>query len=140
MRGTLNPVPKFWDNFKLTASRYSPKKIGSSEQIPKPPMHEGRFFLMMIGPDSVHISLSKILFYPIEMILCAKARVNWKMLHVWAYTHGAVTLRAASHTSQEPKRKCPNAVVPTHLQDHVVWSRILKCSVKSYVTGPSTKC
>ena len=35
----------------------------------------------------------------------------------------------------EPKRKCPKAV-PTHLQNHVVWSWILKCSVKSYVTGP----
>jgi hypothetical protein len=39
----------------------------------------------------------------------------------------------------EPKWKCPKAV-PTHLQHHVVWSRILKCSVKSYVTGPSTNC
>jgi hypothetical protein len=27
---------------------------------------------------------------------------------------------------------------PRHLQNHVVWSRILKCSVKSYVTMPST--
>jgi hypothetical protein len=25
-------------------------------------------------------------------------------------------------------------------QNRVVWSRTLKCSVKSYVTGPSTKC
>ena len=39
----------------------------------------------------------------------------------------------------EPKRKCPK-VFPTHLQNHVVWSRTVKCSVKSYVTGPSTKC
>jgi hypothetical protein len=30
--------------------------------------------------------------------------------------------------------------IPTHLQNHVVWSRILECSVKPYVTGPSTKC
>ena len=27
---------------------------------------------------------------------------------------------------------------PTHLQHHAVWSRILTCSVKSYVTMPST--
>ena len=27
-----------------------------------------------------------------------------------------------------------------HLQSHVVWSRILNCSVKSNVVGPSTKC
>ena len=38
-------------------------------------------------------------------------------------------LRATSHTS-----------VPTDLQNHVVWSRTLKSSVKSYVSGPSTKC
>ena len=39
----------------------------------------------------------------------------------------------------EPKRKCPHAV-PTHLQNHVVWSRVFKCSVKPYVTWPSTQC
>ena len=65
-------------------------------------------------------------------------------LSLWAHKP---ILRATSHTSQEPwpwncerpKRKCPKGV-PTHLQNHVVWSRTLKCSVKSYVTGPSTKC
>jgi len=39
----------------------------------------------------------------------------------------------------EPKRTCPKAV-PTHLQNHLVWSQTLKCSVKSYGTGPSTNC
>jgi hypothetical protein len=39
----------------------------------------------------------------------------------------------------EPKRKCPKAI-PRHLQNHVERSRILKCSVKPYVTRPSTKC
>ena len=39
----------------------------------------------------------------------------------------------------EPKRKCPK-VVPRHLQNHVVWSRTLKCSVKPHMTGPSTRC
>ena len=38
------------------------------------------------------------------------------------------------------KKKCPKAAVPTHLQNHVVWSQIRKCSVNSYVTGPSTEC
>jgi hypothetical protein len=27
-----------------------------------------------------------------------------------------------------------------HLQNHVVWLRILKCSVKPYVLGPSVEC
>ena len=58
-------------------------------------------------------------------------------------------LRATSHMSQESwprnckspgKGKCAK-VVPRHLQNHVVWSRILKCSVKPwYVTRASTKC
>jgi hypothetical protein len=56
-------------------------------------------------------------------------------------------LRPTPHMSQgpwlrklwEPKSKCLKAV-PTHLQKYVVWSQAIKCSVKSYVTGPSTKC
>ena len=46
--------------------------------------------------------------------------------------------RAVTMKLWEPKRKCPK-VVPTHFQDHVLWSRTLKCSVKPYVTGSSTK-
>ena len=59
-----------------------------------------------------------------------------------------VRLMATWHTSQEPwpwhcespKESSVRITVPTHLQNHVVWSRTLKCSVKAYVTGPSTKC
>ena len=47
--------------------------------------------------------------------------------------------RAVTIKLWEPKRKCPKAVPPL-LQHHVVWSQIFKCSVKSYVTRPSTKC
>ena len=47
--------------------------------------------------------------------------------------------RAVTMKLWEPKRKCPKAV-PIHLQSHVLWSRTLKCSVKSFVTGPSAKC
>ena len=39
----------------------------------------------------------------------------------------------------EPKRKCPTSI-PTHLRNHAMWSRTLKRSVKSCVTGPSTRC
>ena len=39
----------------------------------------------------------------------------------------------------EPKRKCLKAI-PTHLQNHVMWSQTLKCNVKPHVTGASTKC
>jgi hypothetical protein len=40
---------------------------------------------------------------------------------------------------REPEKKCPKAT-PTHLQNHVLWSRSLKSSVKPYVTMPSIKC
>ena len=46
--------------------------------------------------------------------------------------------RAVTMKLWESKRKCPKAL-PTHLQNHVVWSQTLKCSVKSYVTRSSTK-
>ena len=46
--------------------------------------------------------------------------------------------RAVTVKLWEPKRKCSKAV-PTRLPNHVVWSRTLECSVKSYVTRPSTK-
>ena len=80
------------------------------------------------------------------------------ILHLWpqhilltpskpSFTMG-VGIRATSHMSHEPwppcncespkERVCPKAV-PTHLPNHAVWSRALKCSVKPYVTGPSTK-
>ena len=62
--------------------------------------------------------------------------------------HGQMT-NIEGHFTREPravtmklwglKRKCPK-VVPQDLQDHVIWWRALKCSVKSCVTGPSTKC
>ena len=48
--------------------------------------------------------------------------------------------RAVTTRLWEPKRKCLKAAIATHLHDHVVWSQILKCSVKSHVTGPSTTC
>jgi hypothetical protein len=47
--------------------------------------------------------------------------------------------RAMTMRLWKPKLKCPNAV-PRHFQHHGVWSWALKCSVKSYVTGSSTKC
>ena len=52
------------------------------------------------------------------------------------YTHEP---RAVTTKLWDPKRKCPKAV-PKHLQTHVMWSWILKCSVRPYVTGPSIKC
>jgi hypothetical protein len=60
----------------------------------------------------------------------------------WYLTEGhfAHEPRALTMKLWEPKRKCPQRPSQHTLQIHVLWSRILECSVKSYVTGPSTKC
>ena len=50
-------------------------------------------------------------------------------------------LRANSHTSPcDVHCESPNESVQRPSQDLVVCSQILRCSVKSYVTGPSIKC
>ena len=51
-------------------------------------------------------------------------------LHTRAKSRGHGIARAQNKVSK----------VPTHLRNHVVWSRTLKCSAKSYVTEFSTKC
>ena len=62
-------------------------------------------------------------------------------LCMWVNNKGHFTHEPRSATIKlwEPKRKCPKAV-PRHLQNHVMWTRTLKCSVKPYVTGSSNKC
>ena len=65
------------------------------------------------------------------------------VLHIKRFAQGPLQTRAKSH-GQELVR-VQNKVsklkpVPKHLQNHVVWSWALKCTVKSYVTRPSTKC
>jgi hypothetical protein len=57
----------------------------------------------------------------------------------WAQGHFTHEPRAMTMKLLEPERKCPKAA-PTHLQNHVVWSRTFECSVKSNMTMPSTKC
>ena len=50
-------------------------------------------------------------------------------LHMKANSRDHEIVRAPKGSVQRPSQ--------THLQNHVEWSRILKCSVKSCVTGPS---
>ena len=56
--------------------------------------------------------------------------------------HCLCNVRATSHKSQEPWpwNVSPKESVQRPSQNNVVWLWILKCSVKPYVTGPSTKC
>ena len=61
-------------------------------------------------------------------------RPTWNLVGHFAHEPRFVTMKM-----WEPKRNCPKAV-PWHFLNHVVWSWTLKCSVKSCVTGPSTRC
>ena len=67
----------------------------------------------------------------------------WELTHD-VHTYGPLHTRAKSRDRgicESPKEKSVQNAVPIHVQNHhVVWSRMFKCSVKSYVTGPSTKC
>jgi hypothetical protein len=60
----------------------------------------------------------------------------WWTTYKGHFTHEP---RAMTMKLWEPKRNCAK-VVPTHLQNHVVWSWILKCSMEPYVTRLSTEC
>ena len=53
---------------------------------------------------------------------------------------GPLHTRAKSHNRKivRAQKKCAKAV-PRHFQNHVMWSRVLKCSAESYVIRPSSK-
>ena len=51
----------------------------------------------------------------------------WVLLHTWA--------KSCDHGIVRAQTKC-SKVVFKPFQKHVVWSQVLKCSVKSYVIGP----
>ena len=67
--------------------------------------------------------------------------LKWNKLENGGNAYGHFTLEPRAMTMQlwEPKRSVQKTI-PRHFQHHVVWSRALKCSGKSYVTKPSTKC
>ena len=55
-----------------------------------------------------------------------------------AWGHFTHEPRVVTMKLWEPKRKSPKAI-PRHFYCHGVWSRTLKCNVKSYVTMLLTK-
>jgi len=52
--------------------------------------------------------------------------------------HFHTRAKSRDHEIKRPHKRAK--AIPRHLQNHVVWSWTLKCSVKSYVIGPSVKC
>ena len=91
-----------------------------------------------IMPKSLQqiIKLLKITTLIVPISACYYSELHSALLSYGHFTHDP---RAVTMKLWEPKRKCPKAVL-SHLQNHVVWSQTLKCSVKLYVTMPSTKC
>jgi hypothetical protein len=88
---------------------------GVDEQTPKVKMNRQIFSssVILVTSASLHLKFS------------------WQ---VRAGSHRVPILRDTSHMSHEivrAQKTCPNTV-PRHFQNHVVWSRALKCSVRSY--------
>ena len=56
-------------------------------------------------------------------------------------TLGPLGTQTNSHDHEivRAQKKCTKPV-SWHFQNHILWTRTLKCGVKSYVTGPSTEC
>ena len=93
-----------------------------------------------------HFSMTVLKFMFLKWTISQPLNLNiWKWViknttgKLFLRVHFIYEPRAVTMKLWEPKRKCPKAV-PTHLHNRIVWSRTLKCSVKSYVAGPSTKC
>ena len=80
---------------------------------------------------------------PFRPMRALRLQWSWAFSLVWEVAlspHFTHKPRAVTMKSWEPKRKCPKAV-PRHFQNCVVWSWARDCSVKSYVTRPSsTNC
>ena len=67
-------------------------------------------------------------------------RSDWHhVCYVWSKGQFTYEPRAVTMKLRELKRNWLKTV-PRHLQNHVLWSQTLKCSLKSHVIGPSTKC
>ena len=89
----------------------------------------------------VSFKLKGNLLFPSCNELAPDINHQWRQIarHWWR----SIDQVASSHTSQELwpwNSESPKESVPRHVRIHVVWSRALKCSVKSIVIEPSTKC
>ena len=72
---------------------------------------------------------------------CLLTEILFDRTHGEAINLGPLYTRAKSHDHEIViARKKVSKGRPNTFQHHVVWSWILKCSVKPYVPGPSTKC
>jgi hypothetical protein len=106
----------------------------------------GGFTILCLGEGSNSYILLAMYFQPICLDSQQSLAIQSHSLSTWTaisvkYPLGPLHTRSKSrdHEIVRAQKKCPKAV-PRHFQNHVVWSHALKCSVKSYVTGPSTKC
>ena len=97
------------------------------------------FILRCWGLKKGGLSLWGASYVHVDLAFTFRLRIQLESMKSWFFT----SLRATSHMSQEPwpwNCESPKESVQRPSQDHVMWLRIFKCSVKSYVTGPSTKC
>ena len=91
-------------------------------------------FLCLVG------TIISVILWTIQLHEISMENLLFQMQSILTKGHYTHEPRAVTMKLREPKKKSPEAI-PRHLQkNHVVWSRILKCSAASHVTRPSTKC
>ena len=97
-----------------------------------------RLFIRSVIRKATHSDIKYLMTLSITFSVVSIYCSN-ETLSQWIYKgHFTHEPRVMTMKLWEPERKCPKTV-PRHLQNHVVWSQTLKCSVKPYVTTPSTK-
>ena len=100
----------------------------------------------------VHGSSNMIKYNKPTVVSVRSAKVSWVCVRppserrFWKITQVTMKYDPFDATSHEPwpwnyesPKESVQRHVPTHLPNHVVWSRTSKCSLNSYVTNPSTE-
>ena len=124
-------------NAPLHTTKLEHMKVGSSKGAFKASMLSMFTSVRRFGED-IFTKISFERFWDIwGCMWWLVQRALFDVLSTWG--HLTYEPRVVTMKLWEPEKECPKAV-PRHFQNHVVWSQALKCSVKSYVIGPSTKC
>ena len=89
------------------------------------------------GSSLRHGDLLPLIIHLITHLWCSRMKTRYL-----GPLHTRANKSRDQHEIVRAHKKVYKERPPSHnnLQNHIVWSRALKCSVKSYVTGPSTKC
>ena len=125
---------KFWVSWWTTPDQVTSLRMENfCPKVCKCRVPDNLFLKLKCREDSEDTS---ILFSLYPSILILMHIMFTKVIILKGHFHSCAKSR--DHEIIRPQKNAK--AIPRHLQNHVVWSWTLKCSVKSSVTGPSIKC